>query len=75
LNTSFPLKCRGDDAGAEMFGQLNGEARDTAGAALDQDGLAGFQLQRVLDRAERGEAGERERRGIDVRAGLASAYR
>jgi hypothetical protein len=56
-----------------MLGQLDGEARDATRAALDQDGLAGLQLQRVLDRAERGETGERERRGIDMRAGLGSA--
>ena len=39
-----------DDAGAEMLGELDGEARNAAGAALDQDRLAGLQLQRVLDR-------------------------
>jgi hypothetical protein len=57
-----------------MLGELNGEARNAAGAALDQDGLAGFQLQRVLDRAECGETSERERRRVDMRAGLGSAY-
>ena len=55
-----------------MLGQLDGEARHPAGAALDQDRFAGLQLQRVLDRTERGETGERQSRGLDMRqaAGL-----
>src|SRR3984957_6278850 len=57
----------GDDARADVLGELDREARDAAGAALDQDGLAALQRERVLDREEGGEAGERERRGVDMR--------
>ena len=53
--------------GADMPGELDGEARDAARAALDEDRLAGLQLQRVLDRADRGQAGEGECRGVDMR--------
>ncbi len=52
-----------------MFCELNGEGRDPAGAALDQDGLALFQFQRVLDGADRGQAGQCKGRGIDMRQG------
>ena len=51
---------RGDDAGADVLCKLNGEARDAAGAALDQDRLAGFQLQCIFDGNQCGEARERK---------------
>ena len=57
----------GDDAGAEMLGKLDGEAGNAARAALDQDRLAGLQLQRVLHRTQSGETGERQSRGVDMR--------
>ena len=41
-----------DHAGADMLGKLNGEAGNAARPALDQDRLAGLELQRVLDRAQ-----------------------
>ncbi len=53
--------------GADMLRKLNGEARDAAGAALNEDRLAALELERVLDRDDRGEADERQRGGIDVR--------
>ena len=49
-----------------MLRKLDGEARHAAGTALDQDGLARLELQAVLDRAHGGEAGQRDRRGVDV---------
>ena len=60
------MRAGGDDAGADVLGELHGEVRNAAGAALDQDGLAGLELDGVLDRHERGEAGEREGRGVGV---------
>ena len=60
----------GDHAGAEMFGELDGKARDAAGAALDQDGLARLQLERVFDGANRRQSGKRQRRGIDMATAL-----
>src|SRR5580704_11011269 len=57
----------GDHASAEIFGELDGETGNTAGAALDQDGLAALKFQRVLDRIDRGQPGQRQRRGIDMR--------
>ena len=56
-----------DHARADVLGELDGEGRDTARPALDQDGLAGLELQRVLDGADRREAGQRHRRGVDMR--------
>jgi hypothetical protein len=61
------LACGRDHAGAEMFRQLDRKGGDTAGAALDQDGFAGFQFQRVLDGADRRQSGQRQRCGIDMR--------
>ena len=40
---------------------------DAARPALDQDRLAGLELQRVLDRTQGGQADERERRRVDMR--------
>ena len=57
---------RGDDAGAEMLGERDGEAGDAAGAALDEDGLAALQLQGLLERDRRREAGERDGGGLHV---------
>src|SRR5882762_10717830 len=47
-----------DDARADVPSEREGEAPDAAGTALDEDRLARFQLERVLDRDERREAGE-----------------
>ena len=60
----------GDDAGADIFGELNGETGNAAGAALDQDRLAALQFQRVFDRIDRGQSGKRQRRGVDMRKPL-----
>ena len=56
-----------DDARADVLGELDGVARDAAGAALDQDRLAALELERVLDRVQRGQADQRQRRGVHVR--------
>ncbi len=50
-----------------MFCQLDGEGRNAACPTLDQDRLAGFQLQRILDRANGRQARERHGRRIDMR--------
>src|SRR5215471_304259 len=62
----------GDHAGADMPGKLNGEAGDAARPALDEDQLPALELQRILDRAQGGEPGERQGGGVNVRqaAGL-----
>ena len=54
-------------AGADMLGELNGEACDPARPALDQDGLAALELQRILNRAQGREPDERQSGGVDVR--------
>ena len=46
-----------DHAGADMLGELNGEARDSARPALNEDRLARLELLRVIDGAQRGKAG------------------
>ena len=50
-----------------MLGELNGEAGDAAGAALNQDRLAALELQRVFHRIHRSEAGQRQGGGVHVR--------
>jgi len=50
-----------------MFGDLDRKTSDPARAALDQYGFPGFQLQRVLDRAQRGDADQRQRRALCMR--------
>ena len=54
-----------------MLGELHGKARNAAGAALDQNRLAGFDLRHVFDAGERGDADEAERR----RFGMAERIR
>ena len=49
---------RGDDGGAGVDGELDGEAADAAGRAHDQQAVAFGELERV-DRRERGDAGQR----------------
>ncbi len=56
-----------DDAGTDMFRELNGEAGDTTRAALDEDRLTRLELQRILDGADRGEPRERQGSRVDVR--------
>src|SRR5262245_19811760 len=53
-----------DHASTDMLGKLDGKARDTPRPALDQDGLAALQLQRILDRTQGREAGEGERGSV-----------
>src|SRR5262245_2364777 len=60
----------GDHVGAEMLGELNGKARDATRPALDQDFLSAFELQRILDGAQRRQPGEREGGGVDMRQPL-----
>jgi len=55
-----------DDARAEEPREREREAPDAARAAVDEDRLARFQLERVLDRDERREAGEPDRRALRV---------
>ncbi len=43
-----------------MLRQLDGDAGDTAGPTLDQDGLAALQLRRVLHRHQRRQARQRQ---------------
>src|SRR5215469_277964 len=57
---------RGNHAGAEVLGQLDGKASDAAGAAMDKNSLARAQPRRVLDGPERGEAGKRHGRRLDM---------
>ena len=55
-----------DHGSAQMLGELHGKSGDAAGAALDQNGLAGFEMRGVFDGGERGEADEPERRGFGM---------
>src|SRR5438477_4100996 len=55
-----------DDARAEEPREREREAPDAARATVDEDRLARFQLERVLDRDERREAGEPDRRALHV---------
>src|SRR5215471_10635392 len=50
---------RRDHRRAEMLGQLDRKAGNAARAALDQDGFAQFKFGRVLERPQRGDAGQR----------------
>src|SRR5262245_52191406 len=50
---------RRDYRGAHMLGELDGEAGHTTRAALDQNGFAGFELRRILEGPQCGEAGQR----------------
>src|SRR6266849_60064 len=52
---------RSEHRDAMMFGKLNTESGNAAGASLDQDGLFRLKLRRVLDGPERRETGERHR--------------
>ncbi len=56
----------GDHGGAQMLGQLDPKSGHTSGAALDQDSLAGFELGRVLDCPQRGQAGQPHRRRLGM---------
>jgi len=49
----------GDHMGADMLGELNGKAGDATRPALDEDRLPALELQRILDRAQGREPGER----------------
>src|SRR5262245_51180158 len=53
-----------------MLGGLNGKARDATRPTLDQDFLSALELQRILDRAQRRQPGERQRRRVDMRQPL-----
>ena len=55
-----------------MLGELHGKSGDAAGATLDQNGLARFEVRRIFDGRERGEADEPERGsfGMAERSGL-----
>src|SRR5262249_2355675 len=57
---------RRDNARADVLRDLDREAGHAPGTALDQYGLAGLELQRVLARDERGEADESQRCSVDV---------
>ncbi len=49
-----------DDLGADVLGQFDGEPGDAARAALDQDGLAGFQFQGFLNGDDCRQANQRK---------------
>ena len=59
-----------DHVGADMLGELNGETGNPACPALDENRLARLEFQRVFDRAQRGEAGERQGGGVDMGQGV-----
>jgi hypothetical protein len=65
---------RRDHGRAEMLSELNAKSRDAAGAALNQDRLIGFELCRIFNCGERGEAGEPQssRLGVAETIGLLS---
>ena len=50
-----------------MLRQRDREARDPARAAVDEDRLAGLQLERLLERDQRRQPGERDRREESAR--------
>src|SRR5262249_51897888 len=56
-----------DHVGADMLGELNGEAGDPARPALDQNRLARLEFQRVFEGTQGREPGERQGGGVDVR--------
>src|SRR5262245_10192947 len=56
-----------------MFAQLDGKARHTAGPALDENGLATLELERILDGHQRCQANECEGGGLDVGEGAGLA--
>ena len=56
----------GNNAGAEVLCERDGEAAHPARAALDQDRLAALQFQRVLEGHQRGEPGQRHRCALHV---------
>ena len=58
---------RRDDARTDVLGNLDRKARDAARAALYQYRFAGFELQRVFNRAERGDSGQCHCGSFDVR--------
>src|SRR5262245_21008902 len=60
----------GNHAGADMLGELDREAGNAAGAALNENPLAGLELECLLDGADRGEAGQRHGGGDLVRHGV-----
>src|SRR5918993_1634021 len=62
-----PRAAGADHTRADVLGELDSKGGDTPCPALDQDGLAALQLQRVLNCADRRETGQRHRRGIDMR--------
>src|SRR5215472_6527880 len=55
-----------DHTGADMLGELNGEAGHSACSALDENRLAGLEFQCVFDGTQRRETGKRQSSGIDV---------
>src|SRR2546429_4718463 len=63
-------RCRRDDLGAARFRDLNREATDAAGAAMDEDSLPGLQLRRVHQRLPRGQGAHWDRRGFGKAEGL-----
>ena len=58
---------RGDHGGTQVLGELDGEAGDATGTALDKNSFARFQPQRVLDGDQGGQTGQGECRAFDMR--------
>ena len=57
---------RSHDLRAKMMRQLDRHSGDTPGSALDQNLLAAFQLQRILNGDESRERGKTDRRRLDM---------
>ena len=57
----------GDDTRPDVLRELDRKARDAAGTALDQDRLAARELERVLDRDQGGQTGQRKRSAFRMR--------
>src|SRR6185503_2505365 len=55
-----------DHARAQMLGELDREACNPAGTALNEDGLAALKLERRLDGDDGGKAGESYRGRLDM---------
>ena len=50
----------------DVLSELDGDAGHAAGPALNEDCLAGLEVKGVLDRDQRGKAGNRQSSGLDV---------
>ena len=63
LQAVFARRGREHSRGAQL-GELYGQTSHTASCTVDDDGLAFFQMQCVVDTLERGESGRRNCAGV-----------